>query len=152
MSKVSLSQHVSKLRHKGRISFGDVQRLQRDVLPNGIDAREEAELLIELDRHVCRADDAWSSFLVATLVEFVVWTERPTGIVNEDTVRWLVATLRADGAGPLTKTARLIAREIAEEAHAFENDTLAQLAAGLGKRKSRRRDQRTDANNVHDAR
>jgi hypothetical protein len=148
MSKISLSEYVGKLRQKGRISFGDVQRLQRDVLPNGIGAREEAELLIDLDRHVCRADDAWSGFLIATLVEFVVWTERPTGVLNEDTARWLVATLRANGTGPLTKTARLVAREIAEEACAFENDTLAELAAGLGKRKSRRRDQRTGAGEV----
>ena len=58
MSKVSLSEFVSRLRQKGGISFGDVQRLQRDVLPDGIGAREEAELLIELDRHVSRADDA----------------------------------------------------------------------------------------------
>jgi hypothetical protein len=152
MSKVSLSQYVGRLRQKGRISFGDVQRLQRDVLPNGIGAREEAELLIELDRHACRADDAWSGFLIATLVEFVVWTERPTGIVNEDTARWLVATLSADGAARLTKTARLIAREIAEEACAFENDTLAELAAGLAKRKSRRRHQQPDAGDVHAAR
>jgi hypothetical protein len=137
MSKNSLSQTVSKLREKGRISFGDVQRLRRDVLPHGIGTREEAELLIELDRHVSRADNAWSGFLIATLVEFVVWAERPTGIVNEDTARWLAATLSADGASPPTKTARLIAREVAEEAHAFENDALTALAAGFAKRKFR---------------
>ena len=135
MSEISLSECVGKLRQKGRISFGDVQRLRRDVLPHGIGAREEAELLIELDRHVSRADDAWTSFLITTLVEFVVWTERPTGIVNEDTARWLAASLSIDGATPATKTARLIAREIAQEANAFENDAVAALNAGFAKRK-----------------
>lgn len=137
MSKVSLSEFVRRLRQKGRISFGDVQRLQRDVLPDGIGARQEAELLIELDRHVSRADDAWSGFLIATLVEFVVWAERPTGIVDEDTARWLGAALTGDSAAPPTRTARLIAREVVEEARAFENDALAALAAGFAKRKSR---------------
>jgi hypothetical protein len=137
MKKISLSLSVGKLRQKGRISFGDVQRLRRDILPDGIGAREEAELLLELDRHVSRADDAWSNFLTATLVEFVVWSERPTGIVDEDTARWLAATLSVDGAAPVTKAARRIAREVAEEAHAFENGALTALAAGFAKRKAR---------------
>jgi hypothetical protein len=137
MSKVSLSEFVSKLREKGRISFGDVQRLQRDVLPDGLGEREEAELLIELDRHVSRTDDAWSGFLIATLVEFVVWAERPTGIVDEDTARWLAAALTGDSAALPTRTARLVAREVAEEAQAFENDALAALAEGFAKRKAR---------------
>jgi hypothetical protein len=135
MSKISLSQFVGKLRQTGRIGFGDVQRLQRNILPDGIGTRQEAELLIELDRHVSRADDAWSSFLVATLVEFVVWAERPTGVVNEDTARWLAAILSA---APATKTARRIAREVVEEAHAWENDALAGLAASFAKRPSTR--------------
>lgn len=100
MSKVFLPEFTGRLRQKGRISFGDVQRLQRDLLPDGLGAREEAELLIELDRHVSRADDVWSRFLIATLVEFVVWAERPTGIVDEDTARWLGAALTGDSAAP----------------------------------------------------
>ena len=71
---------------------------------------------------------AWSGFLIATLVEFVVWADRPTGIVDEDTARWLAAALAGDGAVPPTRTARLIAREVAEEAEAFENDAFAALA------------------------
>ena len=71
---------------------------------------------------------AWSGFLIATLVEFVVRADRPTGIVDEDTARWLAAALAGDGAVPPTRTARLIAREVAEEAEAFENDAFAALA------------------------
>ena len=137
MSKVSLTEFAGKVRQKSRISFGDVQRLQRDILPDGLGSRAEAELLIDLDRDVARADPAWSGFLVASLVEFVVWAERPTGIVDEDTGRWLAAALTGDGAAR-TRTARLIAREIVEEAQAFENDALAALAASLAKPKPRR--------------
>ena len=60
MIKNSLSEFVGKVESKGRISFGDVQRLQRDILPDGLASREEAELLIALDRRATKADPAWS--------------------------------------------------------------------------------------------
>jgi hypothetical protein len=41
-----------RVRETGRINFGDVKRLQRDILPDGISSREEAELLLTLDRIV----------------------------------------------------------------------------------------------------
>src|SRR3954453_3904166 len=110
MADGSLSNYASKLLLKDRISFGDVQRLQRNVLPDGIGSREEAELLIELDRRVEKRDDAWGRCLVAMIVDFVVWSERPTGVVEEDTARWLSAALD----GSASSTARLIVREIAE--------------------------------------
>src|SRR4051812_31938458 len=122
MADESLSNYATKLLQKDRISFGDVQRLQRNVLPDGLGSREQAELLIELDRRVEKRDDAWGPCLVAMIVDFVVWGDRPTGVVDEDTARWLSAALGS------SSTARLIAREIAEEAHAFENDALLALA------------------------
>lgn len=132
MIKISLSDFAGRVREKNRISFGDVQRLQRDVLPDGIASREDAETLLGIDREVTRADVAWSRWLVAALVDFVVWAERPTGVVDEEMARWLAAALAGGGARH-GKTARLIAREIAQEAQAFENDALAALAAGVAK-------------------
>jgi len=85
---------------------------------------------------VARADFAWSDFLVAAIVQFVVWAERPTGIVDSDTALWLAAALGGEGAP--TRTARLIAREIIEEGQTFENDALAALAAIPTKPDSRR--------------
>jgi len=134
---ISLSDFASKLRSKNRISFGDVQRLQRNVLPDGIGSREDAELLIDLDREMARTDRAWERWLVATIVDFVVWAERPTGVVDENTAIWLAAALNGGESTRTTKTARLIAREIAEEAQGFENEALATLAAALTKRKSK---------------
>jgi hypothetical protein len=128
MTKVSLSDFATKILRNGRISFGDVQRLQRDILPDGLTSREEAEILIGLDRGAAKADAAWGRWLTATLVDFVVWGERPTGIVDEDTARWLAAALEGSAAEPGSKRARIIAREIVEEAQAFENDALVALA------------------------
>jgi len=63
-------------RAKKRISFGDVQRLNRSVLPDGVGSREHAELLIDLDRDIPRTDPAWERWLARMIVDFVVWTER----------------------------------------------------------------------------
>jgi hypothetical protein len=140
MSNVSLSEFAGKLRAKNRISFGDVQRLQRGVVPNGIASREDAEILVRLDRDVSRADSAWERWLVALFVDFVVWAERPAGVVDEDTASWLAATLKGDGERP-TKTGRLIVREIVQEAQAFENKALTALGGAFSKAKSRPRAQ-----------
>ena len=56
MHTTSLRAFVSHARQAGRIRFGDVRRLQRDVLPARLTTREEAETLIALDRSIIRAD------------------------------------------------------------------------------------------------
>jgi hypothetical protein len=121
MSNTSLSEFAGRLRAKNRITFADVQRLRRDVLPDGITSREDTELLISLDRDVSRSNSEWEYWLVAMVVDFAVWTERPTGVVHEDTAFWLAATLNGQVAHA-TKTGRLIAREVIQEAEAFENE------------------------------
>ena len=45
MINSSLQTFINKVHAAGRISFGDVKRLQRDILPDGISSRDEAELL-----------------------------------------------------------------------------------------------------------
>jgi hypothetical protein len=114
MTNNALREFVSKATDRSRVNFGDVRRLQRKILPDGVMAREEAELLIALDRSVAKADPSWTEYLVATIVDFVVWVERPTGFVDDETALWLAEALSAGGA--MTRTARLIAREIAREA------------------------------------
>src|SRR4051812_13235587 len=135
-----LSEFVSKILRLKRISFGDIRRLKRDILPDGLASREQAEALLFLDDEIAKADPAWERWLVPTLVDFVVWAERPTGIVDEDTAHWLRATLSNDRGTRTSKRGRLIAREMAEEAHAFHNDALAVLSriGGSSGRRSRR--------------
>ena len=125
MSTLSLQSFAINTTKSGRISFGDVRRLQRDILPAGIASRDEAELLLALDRGASRADPAWTDWLVASLVDFVVWGERPTGYVDPATAAWLTGALQAGGLA--TKTARLIAREIAREAQGTD-ETLVTFA------------------------
>src|SRR4051794_22990204 len=113
MINSSLQSFASNVQKAGRISFGDVQRLQRDILPDGISSREEAELLLTLEQTISRADRAFADWLVATMVDFVVWGLRPTGTVDAETAAWLAPFLVGQGA---TKTMRRLARELAAEA------------------------------------
>jgi hypothetical protein len=78
MINSSLQTFVNKVQAAGRIRFGDVKRLQRDIVPDGISSREDAELLLTLAPTVGRADRAFGDWLVATVVDFVVWGLRPT--------------------------------------------------------------------------
>jgi hypothetical protein len=114
MINPSLDLFAATLIEAGRIRSGDVKRLQRDLLPDGISSRAEAELLLRLDQSVRRPDPAFSAWLVAAMVDFVVWSTRPTGSVDRETAEWLVTELMG-GRGP-TRTAHLIAGEIVREA------------------------------------
>src|SRR4051794_29040776 len=89
MINPSLQAFANKVQKTDRISFGDVKRLQRDILPDGISSREEAELLLTLEQSMGQADRAFGDWLVATMVDFVVWGMRPTGAVDADTAAWL---------------------------------------------------------------
>ena len=66
MAKNLPSDFTDKILAKDRISFGDVRRLKRDILPDGVASREEAEALLGLDRAVTKADAAWERWLVTT--------------------------------------------------------------------------------------
>jgi hypothetical protein len=123
-----LSAVLAAIGSKARIGYGDCQRLRRELVAGGIATRAEAEALVCLDRRIGRADPAWTALLVATIVDYVVWTERPTGRIPEATAQWLATILTGPNA-PLPATARLILREIAEEAEAFENEALGTLSA-----------------------
>jgi hypothetical protein len=114
MSNASLQEFIAKTFARKRITFGDVRRLQRGILPHGILDREQAEKLIDLDRAVARADAAWADWLVRAVVDFAVWVERPTGSVDGEAACWLAETLTRGG--PLTKAGRRIAREVRREA------------------------------------
>ncbi len=113
MINSSLQTFANKAQEAGRISFGDVKRLQRDILPDGISSREEVELLLTLDQTVDRADRAFADWLVAMMVDFVVWGTRPTGVIDGETAAWLTPFLEGQRT---TKTMRRLARELAAEA------------------------------------
>jgi hypothetical protein len=108
-----LRQAADDIIGRGRIAFADVRRLRRDILPDGISSREEAEILIRLDQDTSRSDRAWTEFFVSELVDFVVWAERPTGIVDEEAAKWLSDALER---GRATRSCRALVHAIVREA------------------------------------
>jgi hypothetical protein len=113
MSNTSLCAFVSKVRSNNRIRFGDLRRLQRDILPNGISARHEAEALLDLDRSIERADEGWSVCLTTLIKNFVISSSIPPGYVDRPTAEWLVSWL-TDSRPAI---AHVIARSIVLEAN-----------------------------------
>jgi hypothetical protein len=132
MRNSSLPEFVGKVLAHNRIGYGDLRRLQRDILPNGITTRAEAEALIGLDQTVTRVDDGWPGFLAAAVTEFVVSGSTPQGCIDRETAEWLVLIL----SGMEARTALGIAREIVQEAQQI-NEVLLAFACKSPKRKSK---------------
>lgn len=114
MIQISVEQFCNHAVSAGGISPEDLLALKREVIPDGITHREEVDLLIALERAV-PASEEFADFLVAMVVDYVVWGERSTGYVDRETASWLAATL-SGRSGPSPVAAR-IALEIVREAH-----------------------------------
>jgi len=113
MSRASLREFISSVLVRKRLRFGDLRRLQRDVLPTGIATREEAEALITLDQALSKADVDWPAYLTTAVRDFVVSTSNPARCVDGETAAWLVSQLSSSQ----PRTALAIAREIVLEAN-----------------------------------
>jgi hypothetical protein len=113
MIRQSLEIFVDAAIKSGTISADDVRHLQRDIMTDGIESRDECDVLIALDRAVVDKAGAWSAFVVQSVVDYVVWTSRPTGMIDHDMALWLTTSLGA-GSGP-THVAVAIAFEAVRE-------------------------------------
>lgn len=130
MITISLRTFAAEVSTSGHISFSDVKKLRHDILPDGIGSREEAKLLLTLDRGVRRADRSFADWLVAALVDFVVWGARPTGYVDAETACWLAPLLRHGG----TRVSRLLAQELIREAQSVDEALLSSLMSSPKRR------------------
>ena len=125
MSGTSLQDFVCRALEHRRISFGDLCRLQRDILPDRITTREEAEILLALDRSVDRADRGWREYLIRAVRDFVIWGSPPAGHIDGDKAQWMMTAL--SNSSP--KTARALTREIVREGPAFDDDLRAVVSS-----------------------
>jgi hypothetical protein len=127
-----LRKFVDRVMDHRAIDDRDVNILQREILNETVLTRDTIDVLIALDRAVPQACTAFADYLVALVVDFAVWENRPTGVIDRDKAHWLVATLSV-GEGP-TATAQRIAFEIAREAEHCDEALLAfAFAKGAGK-------------------
>lgn len=90
-----------------------VRRLRFDLFRGDALTLDEAEALFEIER-VARPDSAdWQEFFVDALVDFCLWQQRPSGVLNEAQAEWLIS--QADRTQTFNAFAVLVAA--LEEAH-----------------------------------
>lgn len=131
-----LREFVDHVMDRRVINDEDVKMLQRNILNDVVMTRDTIDILIALDRAVLQSCQSYADYLVALVVDFAVWENRPTGVIDRDKAHWLVTTLSA-GEGP-TATARRIAFEIAREAEHCDEALLAfAFAKGAAKEVAR---------------
>jgi len=118
-----LREFVDRVMDRRAINDEDVKMLQRNILGDIVVTRDIIDVLVALDRAVLQSCQAYADYLVALVVDFAVWENRPTGVIDRDKAHWLVTTLSA-GEGP-TKTAQRIAAEIVREAEHCDETLLA---------------------------
>lgn len=104
-----LRDFVCHVNAKGQITLGDVRRLQRGYLPDGITNGEELEMLISLNAKLVRADKAWAQWLLSVVADFV--TNREACASEDASGKWADRLLAASA----TKVGRRIARQIRRE-------------------------------------
>ena len=131
MNNVSLQLFCNRIVAAGRITEGDVHELAVDILADGFAYRDDADMLIALDRAVPHGDEGFGDLLVAMIVDFAVWGERPTGFVDADVARWLAASL-GNGSGPSPLAAR-IAMAVIQAAESSDEQFIAFAMAAKAK-------------------
>src|SRR5688572_26473729 len=74
-----------------RISAEEALRARKEIFPDGVVSRQEADILIALEARVDESDEAWSHAFVEALVDHVLQAGAYPGHVDEPTVDWLKA-------------------------------------------------------------
>ena len=125
MDTTPLRAFASKAKTNHRVLYGDLRRLQRDVLPAGARTREDLAILLALDG-IERVDEGWPGYLARAVTEFVLSTSDPPGIVDAEAAAWLAGAL--SDAKP--KTAEAVVRTLIGEAHQVDEALLAFVRKG----------------------
>ena len=112
MIKDNLRDFIDDVTGRNYISDDDVAKLQNDILEGGITSRLEVESLLALDR-VLNAAECWGAALTKLIVDFVVWSRQPHGVVSNDDALWLATVLEVSGP---SRNAMNIAYGILDEA------------------------------------
>jgi hypothetical protein len=131
----SFLQLVDSMIDKNQITPCNVKTLAREVFADGIAARDQADILVALDRAVSAKCSEWDDFLVGAVVDFAVWASRPTGRIDRDAAHWLTTTLSA-GEGP-TDNAMRIAFEVVREAESCDEQLVSFAMRRTGERQRR---------------
>ena len=88
---------IEELAAKGRLTADDVLYLRRQVFPDGVVDRQEADVVFELDHACAVKDSSWTQFYVDALTDFYLWQSDPRGYMSEEQARELIDHVACDG-------------------------------------------------------
>jgi len=80
-----------------RIDASDVVSLLREVYPEGVRGRNEAEALIAFDREFKDPAPEWRGFMAEAVADHLLRRSEPTGIVTEEKADWLIRSIAPSG-------------------------------------------------------
>jgi hypothetical protein len=98
---------------RGSVAPGDVDEIRRTVFPTGLSSLNEAESLFAVERAVSNKCREWSELFIELVTDFLVWGERPTGVIVNERAEWAITQVDA---GPTTAGLMLLVNLI-DEAH-----------------------------------
>ncbi len=101
------------IEREGGIDADLVRRLRFDLFRGDALTQDEADALFSIERAVRPDCREWRDFFIDAIVDFLLWQQRPSGVLNEAQAEWLMS--RADSTKTLTAFATLVAT--LEEAH-----------------------------------
>lgn len=106
-----LREFIDRMIDNGEMRDEDVFFLRRDICPDGIVSRSEADALIALDRIVA-VPPSWGDFLVQSLLSFTLTQMSATGTLPHDFTNWLISSL--DIGYPTERAVRVAAAVVSE--------------------------------------
>ena len=101
------------IEREGGVDADLVRRLRFDLFRGDALTQDEADALFSIERAVRPDCPEWRDFFIDVIVDFLLWQQRPSGILNEAQAEWLMG--QADRTRTLTDFATLVAA--LEEAH-----------------------------------
>jgi hypothetical protein len=97
MSEFRLSFPAWLLAGKSRLSAEDVLTLRRVSFPDGVQASDDADLLLAIHHSSPEKCDEWDAFFIEALTNFIVHHTHPQGSLDDINVAWLTQMLSSDG-------------------------------------------------------
>ena len=106
----NISDLVERLR---ALNAEAVKALRYDLFRGDALTRDEADALFDIERAVSSDCPEWAEFFVDTVVDYLLWQQRPSGVLNEAQAEWLIG--QVDRTRSLAAFAILVA--VLDEAH-----------------------------------
>jgi hypothetical protein len=80
-----------------RIDASDVVSLLREVYPEGVRGRNEAEALIGFDREFSDPAPEWRGFMSEAVADHLLRRSQPLGIITDEKATWLIRAVAPSG-------------------------------------------------------